>query len=299
MHLAQKAQVLIGAGCLMVVGSLAAPAQALVFDWRSEAGVTTNPTSLEQTVGGVTVTAMGHLVEFGSSGSTIFGPYPTAQNVRGNESFGIGPRGSAEPLGMLIDAGFAGIPSTSDDTGSAVIAPGIDNFSFDNENVAGDPLPSLEFVLFEFSQPIDINSITVDDTSNFGRSIWAASGPSGPDLAQNFLDAFAGLEVVNLSDDASDGEFMHFLPNGDEISFLAVGAPIPVAVGDLGRFADGSAQFFISELNFTPGQGNGGNGDGNGGPGGPGGGVDVAEPGATGLLALGLLSAYGAARRRR
>ena len=284
----------------MIVGSVAAPAQALVFDWRTEAGVTTNPTSLSQTVGGVTVTATGYLVEFGVSGSTIFGPLPTGQNARGFEPFGIGPRGLAEPLGMLIDAGFAGISSTSDDTGSAVVAPGIDNFSFDNENVAGDPLPSLEFALFEFSQPIDLSAITVDDASNFGRSIWAATGASGPDVTQSFLDAFAGLSVVNLSDDASDGEFTHFLPDGDETSFLAVGAPIPTAVGDLGRFADGSSQFFISELNFTPGEGGGGNGGGDGGsPGDSGDGVTVAEPSGLGVIALGLLSAYGAARRRR
>jgi hypothetical protein len=70
--------------------------------------------------------------------------------------------------------------------------------------VGATPRPSFEFTLFSFNAPVDVNAVTVDDVSNFGRSIWVASGTTAPELSKDFLSAFQGFTISNLFDDTTE-----------------------------------------------------------------------------------------------
>lgn len=152
----------------------------------------------------------------------------------------------SQPVGSLNPSGV--------DFGAGLIQPGFDNHASPGDNPAfpGPALPSLEFALFEFSSPVDISTVTVNDASNFGRSIWVAGGTARPDFASGLLDALSGYTVQNSRDDASDGLFTHHFIGLTLISFFMVGAPAPLSVGDFGPIDDGSSQFFIRELGFVP-----------------------------------------------
>jgi hypothetical protein len=149
------------------------------------------------------------------------------------------------------------IPATVTDVGCALYQPGID--SHVNPCLLG--VPASEFVVFSFSQPVDVSTVVVDDVSNFNRDIWAAAGNTAPDFSGGFFSAFAPFTVVNSYDDATDGPFSHVL-NLNDLSYLIVGATLPDAVGPVGPFDAGGSQFYITGFDVSLVNGNGQNGNG-------------------------------------
>jgi hypothetical protein len=233
--------------------------------------------SIRQSVDGLTITARGYTVDFDGTETFVYGPFPTAEGLGGRKIFGTGVVGQSE-LGLMSQP-VAGINPSGIDRGAGLIQPGFDNHTSPGDNAAypGPPLPSLEFALFEFSSPVEVSTVTVNDVSNFGRSVWVAGGAARPDFRSGLLAGLSGYTVQNSSDDATDGLFTHHLAGLTSISFLLVGAPAPVSVGDFGPIADGSSQFYVRELGFVP---------------------VIPEPSSSVLLVIGL-SLVGVAVRRR
>lgn len=257
--------------CLSAL-ALAAPGplQAASFDFSADAaGITVNDTSISQTADGIGVTVQGFAAEIDGADATVLGPFPTSGGVSGLDPFGIDLRNLGnEGLGLIAQP-LPGIDANGSDQGAGVLAPGFNSFYWTPLDAPG----KFDFAVFEFDQAVDVGSVTVDDTSNFGRSIWAAWGNTAPDFSDGFLDGIADFTVLNSDDDFGDGLFTHAI-DAMNLTYLLVGAR---PQDDLGPLASGPGQFTIEMLNAIAtsvgsGGGGGGNGDGDGDFGGGGGG---------------------------
>jgi hypothetical protein len=204
------------------------PAFAEEFDFLTQT-LTVGPRFISIETSGVTATVAAYHVEFDGGTSTIFGPFTTG-DIQGRQVFGTNTSGIGNPgLGLTTVE--------------------------DSPYVPPDVFPSVQFALFRFDSPVDVVQVIVDDVSNYDRDIWAAGGNSAPDLSLDLVSAFGDFTVVNSSDDASDGPFIHTFSTLQNITFLAVGTALPSTVGDLGPFAQGQpsggSQFYINALNFV------------------------------------------------
>lgn len=288
--------------CLLAgVFGVSGSASALAFNFLNQP-LTVGPESISVTTNGVTATATAHHVEFSGGTSTIFGPFTTG-TVSGRQVFGTNTSGNNNPgLGLTT---VQPLGQLDDDLFSGGFQPGFDNM-FAGSPFVEETVPTTQFALFSFSRPIDISQVTVDDVSNFGRSIWVAGGTSGPNLSLSLLGAFSGFSVINSLDDASDGPFVHTFSTLSDITSLAVGAILPSTLERdvVGPFAVSpvtGAQFYINELGFQVSSdgGDGAGGGGDNGTGGNGGDPNVVpEPSTIALFGLGLV-AFGLARRRK
>lgn len=274
-------------GILASVMSMTAPgtASALLLDFLSQP-LTVGANSISITTDGVTATVQGYHVEFSNGTSTIYGPFTTG-TVNGHQVFGTNTSGVGNPGLGLLTAENQG--QSDPDAFPGVIQPGFDNLA-DSPFVPPDVLPSIQFALFSFSDPLDVSQVIVDDVSNFDRDIWVAGGSSAPNLSLDLLNAFSGFTIINSADDASDGVFVHAFAPLSDITFLAVGTALPQTVGDLGPFAagqpTGGSQFYINAVSFEISQNGDGDGNGDGGDGN--GGTPVPQPATGSLLGLGL-----------
>ena len=110
----------------------------------------------------------------------------------------------------------------------------------------------LEIALFSFSQAIKVNSIKVDDVSNFDRDVWVAGCRVAPNFSQGLVAALSACTIKNKNDNASDGPFTHQVGIAG-VRHLVVGAR-PVgrcsSAGSRPRGA-GAGMFFIDTINFT------------------------------------------------
>jgi len=247
---------LLGTFCVLVFTLIVSTANAALIDLRA-APITLNGRSLSFEVDGVDVTAAGYKAEQDSvSGDfTIFGPF-TTDTLSSSASFtwpGFGrvgligqPNTFASGLSLYS---FEQLGQIDVDFGGGQILPG-----FDNQGSTFDAPQTFDFTVFEFSQPVTVSQIIVDDVSNFGRAIWAGGNDAAPDLTQNFLGAFAGFDFRNSIDDATDGFFTHSFSPLVGIQYLAIGAPPNATeVGDLGPLTGraGGQQFYIEGLNVS------------------------------------------------
>jgi hypothetical protein len=121
---------------------------------------------------------------------------------------------------------------------------------FDNGSFSTAP-PSIQFALFEFSRPVDISQVIVDDVSNFGRSNWYAGGSGTPDVSTNLLGLLASLGVQESLDNLTDGIFIFNVSGLTGIAYLLVGTP--PRNDDYGPLtATGIEQFYINGFNMAP-----------------------------------------------
>ena len=169
--------------------------------------------------------------------------------------------------------------------------------------MAGAPLRKLEFVLFEFSELVDVSAVVVESIGNSFNSIWAAGGATAPNLGLELLTALAGYTFVNPPFQAP-GVVSHTVALSG-VRYLVVGAQAPAEVGDFGPIASESFEplFYINGLDIatTPGgtTGGGTSGGTSGGTTTGGGTSEVPEPGSAGLLAVAGLAWAAAVRSRR
>jgi hypothetical protein len=263
-----------------------ASAAPILLNWGSgNPNLVYGPDSVSQTVDGITVTARGFTIEFGTEAS-VFGPFPTSTGIGGTQIFGAETSGVVGQTGLgLLTQPVTGVPTTVSDFGCGLYQPGID--SHFNPCLVG--VPSSEFVLFSFSQAVDVATVVVDDTSNFSRNIWAAAGNAAPDFSGGFFSAFAPYAVVNSYDDFTDGFFEHVV-DFENVTYLAVGATLPESVGPIGPFDAGGSQFYIAEFGVSAVDQGGQNGGGGGGT--------VPEPSTMVMLALGCAAAFSRMSRR-
>ena len=244
--------IIVALACGVLAGG--SSAQGATFLWTpANASIRVETKAVRQTVSGVTARARGYTVEHTASTSKVFGPYSTGNGVGGLKIFGVDVRRLGfEQLG-LISQPLSGIAVGGSDRCCGVVDPGFDSPSYKS----GDrTIKKLDMAVFEFSQAVRVNSIKVDDVSNFDRDVWIAACSAAPNFAQGLVAAIAACTVRNKDDDASDGPFTHQVGLSG-VSFLLVGAR-PVGQ-DLGRIhAHGKAgggrngvQFYIDSINFT------------------------------------------------
>ena len=231
--------------------------------------LTINADSIITTSGGVTITATAHHVEITPTTSIIYGPFPTGGQFTNADGFGT-RRGlglNAEPVGSITP--------TEDDSGGATIQPG-----FDSLTRTGD-FPTMQFALFEFSQPVDVSQIVLGSISNFSHRIFVAAGDSAPDLSTDLISALSGYSILSnplsTQGGATNGLIYNF-SSLNSASFLAIGTS--PRSGDLGPFlsiSTGVSQFYINEIGFSA----------------------VPVPAATWLFGSGLIGLIGIARRKK
>lgn len=225
---------------------------------------------------GVVARATAYHVEFYDGTSTIYGPFTTNRVSARDQRQIFGTQTASSQflnpgLGLLS---LQNLGQSDPDACCALAQPG-----FDNRNTNGiGSRPVLQFALFEFNTPVTVSQVTVDDVSNYGRSVWVAGGSVAPDLSLDLVRAFAGFTVLNLRDDASDGLFVHTFSPLNNIRWLAVGTP-PSQTGNIGPFTGGlgGSQFYINQVSATP----------------------VPVPAAWWLFGSGLAAITGITRRRR
>ena len=235
MHL--KKYILITAFCLS-----ASTAHGALVNYVTDP-LTINTDSIVTTSGGVTIIATAHHVEITPTTSIIYGPFPTGGQFTNADGFGT-RRGlglNAEPVGS--------INPTEDDSGGALIQPG-----FDNQTRTGD-FPTMQFALFEFSQPVDVSQIVVGNISNFGHRIFVAAGASAPDLSTDLISALSGYSIISnplsTQGGVSNGPIYNF-SSLNSASFLVIGTS--PRTGDLGpilSISTGVSQFYINEIGFS------------------------------------------------
>ena len=203
--------VALSAGLLLSNG-----AQSATFDigWAelADGDFSTSATSISRTTGGVTVSAQGYAAALpsGASDATISGPLPAIDVAAcGNLNPALCPGGNAN--GLRLSRVGLGIRQA-------------DNTSLGLNGTNGPANTDLsEFIVFTFSQQVDIGSVIVDDVSNFPRAIWYGSGTSAT-LSGGLSDLLDGLDFGNSADDATDGVYSHAV-NLSGITTLVVGAP--------------------------------------------------------------------------
>lgn len=243
-------RLVVSAAALAAV--LVMPARAGTVDLAS-IPMADGGTSLSFSWDGIGITATAYSAEYDAVAGTasVHGPFSTAEVPVTSASFDyfvFGRVTSASTglpvtgLGLLSDEAQG---QSDSDRGSGVIQPGFDNSSLGS-------LPSLQFAVFAFDTPVSVSGVTVDDTSNHGRALWAAGGLSAPDFSQGLESALSMFSVVNSPDTAGDGLLAHALAF-DNIRYLLVGTPPRTGVGDLGPLTEaGNTQFYIQELEITP-----------------------------------------------
>jgi len=227
--------------------------------------LTINTDSIVTTSSGVTITATAHHVEITPTTSIIYGPFPTDKHF--TYTFGNGNRRglglNAEPVGSITP--------TEDDSG-VLAQPG-----FDNSTRRGD-FPTMQFALFEFSQPVDVSQIVLGNVSNFSHPIFVAAGASAPDLSTDLISALSGYSILSnplsTQGGVSNGQIYNFT-SLNSASFLVIGTS---PKDDLGPFlADGrNSQFYINQIGFSA----------------------VPVPAAAWLFGSGLIGLIGFARRK-
>ena len=246
--------------CACIASLIVATSSAAVVDLRS-VPMAMDSNTLSFVANGVAATAAGYHAEYDATNgsTTIYGPFTTA-TVESSPSF-LWPG-----FGRKTQLGFPGEPDifvqglglqASEDLGqsdqdlpTANVQPGLDNML----GSAGG-LPSIQFAIFSFDSPVTVSQVIVDDESNFGRAIWVAGSNTAPDLAQDFVAAFAGYSFINSNDDNQDGFFTHTYAPLQGIQYLVVGTPPDSnLIGDLGPLTGGepSIQFHIEGLNIAP-----------------------------------------------
>ena len=245
---------LVALACGMLVGG--SSTQAATFLWSpGNQGILLETKALRQTVTGVTVRARGYTVEYTASTVKVFGPYPTGSGANGLKIFGVdvrrlGPQ-AGEDLG-LISQKLSGIAVGGCDCGAGGTTPGFDNMPYRTGNKT---ITKLDVALFEFSQPIKVNSVKVDQVSNFGRQIWVAACSAAPSFANGLKAAIAACTVRNKNDTPGGATFTHQI-GLTGVRYLVVGARpdstrpnanslAPITAG--GKNGD----FYIEAIDFT------------------------------------------------
>ena len=165
----------------------------------------------------------GYMVEYAASTIKVFGPYPTGSGASGLKIFGVDVRRlgtqAGEDLG-LISQKLSGIAVGGCDCGAGGTTSGFDNLPYRTGNKT---ITKLDVALFEFSEPIKVNSVKVDQVSNFGRQIWVAACSTAPSFANGLKAAIAACTVRNKNDTPGGATFTHQIGLSG-VRYLVVGA---------------------------------------------------------------------------
>ena len=258
-------QVLLGVSLIFSSNLMA----ATIIDWRtnSPGSGSVGSVGYTTTAGGLTVTASAYVAELSGGNSQIFGPFFTSTNPT---QFGF-VRNSAG-LGLQIDSNSTLDPISGTERCCGLIQPG---FNSDPYLTGNTSVEAMNFALFQFDAPVNLNSLTVDDVSNFSRGSWVDYGSTAPGFGSGIENALSGFAIINAPDtEASDGEFTTFFNVPNSFTYLLIGAPPTANVaGITGPSREG---FYIQSFDVTA----------------------VPLPLAVWLFGSGLLGLFGISRRK-
>ena len=237
----------------MLVGG--SSAQGATFLWSpANQGILLETKALRQTVSGVTVRARGYTVEYTASTIKVFGPYPTGSGASGLKIFGVDVR----RLGTQAGGPGADLAKAFRDSRRRLrlrgrrYNPGFDNLPYRTGNKT---ITKLDVALSEFSQPIKVNSVKVDQVSNFGRQIWVAACSAAPSFANGLKAAIAECTVKNKNDTPGGATFTHQI-GLTGVRYLVVSArpdSTQPNANSLAPITAGSknGDFYIEAIDFT------------------------------------------------
>ena len=206
-------------------------------------------------MGGVTVRARGYTVEYAASTIKVFGPYPTGSGASGLKIFGVDVRRlgkqAGEDLGLDLAKAFRDSRRRLRLRGRRyprLRQPAV-------EASGHKTITKLDLALFEFSQPIKVNSVKVDQVSNFGRQIWVAACSAAPSFANGLKAAIAACTVKNKNDTPGGATFTHQIGLSG-VRYLVVGARPDSTrpnANSLAPITAGSknGDFYIEAIDFT------------------------------------------------
>ena len=243
-----------GLAAAMAIGC-AATAHAATASWApGTPNIAVEAKALRQTVAGITIRARGYVAELHGATVRVLGPFPTGRGERGLRVLAIDPRNlgqaAGEDLGLLAQP-IGGIATAGSDLGPGVVAPGFNNKFY----LSGDrTVRKVDFAVFEFSRPVTVTSVTVDQVSNADRDVWLAAGGTAPVFANGLANALGAFRVKN-SPDVQGGAFFTHRLSAQNVRYLMVGArPNGFAIGPVtgDHPSLGGDAFFIQSLMFTP-----------------------------------------------
>ena len=244
--------------CLLAMLATQA-ARAVPVDFTTlEMTPDSNLDTLLFSAGGVTGQVRGYHVEITdtSPGGKIYGPFSTATALDTPSwiypYFGrVYKKSDATTTGLML-LSKENLGQTDFDSGSAVIAPGFDNRSYQTTDV-----PVFQFALFEFSAPVDVSRVVLGNAGNSPRPFWVAGSSKAPDIAAGFLDGFKNFEFRNITSLAEWQVNDVAITPLNGIRYLAVGTPPSkyegISTSTFGPLeVVGDSQFYLNGLDYTP-----------------------------------------------
>lgn len=216
-----------------------------IFDWRtmSAGSGSVNGNSYVLTESGITVTASAYVAELSGGSSQVHGPFFTSTNPT---QFGF-VRNSAG-LGLQVATGSTSAPISGTERCCGLIRPG---FNSDFYLSGDESIEAMNFALFEFDTPVLLNTLTVDDVSNFSRGSWLATGSTAPNVGGSIENTLTGYSIFNAPDtEASDGEFTTVFSSTDSFTYLLIGAPPSINIA--GIEGPSGQQFYIQSIGVSP-----------------------------------------------
>lgn len=166
-----------------------------VFNWKLDTGVIRGADSFSLEVNGITVVATAYTAVWNGLHYELYGPFPTSKNPYWAtlDGFYIHPVYEA----LMLEAGpIGGIPLMHDESAFySGGSNGFDNYDFHPVEGGGELIQS-NFVVFAFSEPVDLGAILISTGGNYDSDFWLASHLNAPDLSQDLAGA---LEQFSLS----------------------------------------------------------------------------------------------------
>ena len=188
----------------------------VTFD-ANDPSVVVTATTVQQTVEDVTLTMRGYQLEIYEDGSEkVFGPAPTSSG--GRKMFNYDPGDVGQPGISFYSFPAPGYDVIETDDLVSAALPGFDSKS----NFVAE---SFEWMEIEFSRPVDVSWIEVDNHSNWRRDIWAIGSDTPFDYSSGLTAAISGLSAINSPTAATGDPLRHEFSPLFGIRYLLIGAP--------------------------------------------------------------------------
>jgi len=205
------------------------PATAQLFDWRAaSAGASTYQLSAD----GVTAIGTAYVAEL-TAGNPVLGPFSTSTG-----SLASGFNQDADGIGLFATPSATSALIAGTENCCGLVLGGINSDPYLDGNTS---IEAMNFVVFEFSAAVSLNTLEVVGVSNQARGVWIATGSGPPDLTGGIEQALTGFSVFNLPDDTgSTGLLTHTFNSTADFQYMFIGAPPSQPVGPIAAVAGGT-----------------------------------------------------------
>ena len=193
---------------------------AEVIDWRGAPGSgASDPFTYSVSSNGISASAKAYVAEMDGTDSIIRGPFFVSDEPLTN---GFTRNGAG--LGLAISS----VETTPDtivgtERCCGVLRRGINSGEYFSGNTN---VEALNFIVFDFGEPVLLRSITVDDVVNSNRDSWVALSNTEPTPGDQLSDILVAATVIIAPDtEASDGPFSTQINSQTAARYILVGTP--------------------------------------------------------------------------